>query len=319
MEFLDNAIRTLVERIVGAPGIKLYDVLDEKENVSEFKIAEDMKMGINQVRSILYKLSSYNLVYSTRKKDKQKGWYVYFWTFNKKYAKDYLVRDSIEKIRKLNKTLGKEKDGNFYMCSNKCIRMDLSEAMEQNFKCPECEKIVEFQENSKKIREIEEDIVKINQSMETLKQCVVPELPSERKAMRKKLAEERAVKRKKEMIRKSKLKPKKKVKPKKKPKHLKKKFFRKFKKPSKPKKKPKHFKKKFEQHKKRFVKPKTFKKPNRFKKLQHKRFRKQKKSHPQKSKKQKIHKIIQRHEPPKQQTPQEKKGGFFKKLKKIRF
>lgn len=312
MEFLDNAIRALVERIIGSPGIKLYEVLDDKENLSEFKIADDMKMGINQVRSLLYKLSSYNLVYSTRKKDRQKGWYVYFWTFNKKYAKGYLIMDNIERIRKLTKTLRKEKDGNFYLCSNKCIRMDLSEAMEHNFKCPECEKVVEFQDNAKRLKDIEEEINTLQQNTELLKQSIVPELPSERKE-RKALA-----KKARDMIRK-KSPPKKKGK-----KKAGKKKFKKIFKPKKP-------------HKKKFI-PKHKKKQ---KKNKHHKFKKRpfRERHVEKKKKWKINRLAPKSRYPQKkrkhfsqrkktytETPQahpqpkqEKKSGFFKKLKKIRF
>jgi len=81
MDFL-SILENFVESIAGKDAVKLLGLLKERENISEFKLAEDLKININQVRNLLYKLNAYNFVYSTRRKDKDKGLYIYYWTFN---------------------------------------------------------------------------------------------------------------------------------------------------------------------------------------------------------------------------------------------
>ena len=75
-------LRSVFRRIASKSAEDLIEILYDKENVNEFKIAEKLKKNINEVRNILYKLSSFNVISSTRKKDKRKGWYTYFWTLN---------------------------------------------------------------------------------------------------------------------------------------------------------------------------------------------------------------------------------------------
>ncbi|MBU1203928.1 MAG: hypothetical protein KKG60_02575 [Nanoarchaeota archaeon] len=193
-ESLDKSVRDLITKILDSVGLQIYDLLKGKENVSEFKIAEDMDMSINQVRSVLYKLSSYNLVYSIRKKDRQKGWYIYYWTFNMRYAKDFLIMKGEERIKSLKKTLKLEKGEQFYKCPNNCIRFDLSEAMEYDFKCTECEKILEFDDNQEKIKNIQDEVALLEEEVNVIKSSIVPELPSERTARRKAAGKKKIVK-----------------------------------------------------------------------------------------------------------------------------
>ena len=78
----------LIEKLTGEETVKLVRLIIEgKENVSEFILAEKLEIKINTVRNMLYGLQKYNLVTSMRKKDKQKGWYIYYWTFNEVQAK----------------------------------------------------------------------------------------------------------------------------------------------------------------------------------------------------------------------------------------
>ena len=91
-----KSIIPLFEEIVkekcGPSGIKLLDLLIGKEDVSEFDLAEKMDININELRIMIYKLTEDNLITSIRKKDKEKGWYVYYWTFNFRHARDLLIK-----------------------------------------------------------------------------------------------------------------------------------------------------------------------------------------------------------------------------------
>ncbi len=60
-----------------------YELVDKKEKI---------KYEINVTRNMLYRLYHANLVSFIRKKDKKKGWYIYYWTFNQKRIKD-LIKD----------------------------------------------------------------------------------------------------------------------------------------------------------------------------------------------------------------------------------
>ena len=75
-------LKSVVESLVNKQAVPIVDLLMEKKDLNEFLIAKKLGLTINQTRNILYKLSDYGLVSFIRKKDKRKGWYIYFWTLN---------------------------------------------------------------------------------------------------------------------------------------------------------------------------------------------------------------------------------------------
>ena len=78
MKITQSNIESTIQEIAGKEGIAVYKLLKNKENVNEFSIAEKLDMTINQIRNLIYKFEKYNLIGSTRKKDRKKGWYIYF-------------------------------------------------------------------------------------------------------------------------------------------------------------------------------------------------------------------------------------------------
>ena len=98
----DQIKETLLE-IGGEFSYELYKILKGKENVDEFDIAEKIKISINQLRNLIYKFEQYNLISSTRKKDRKKGWYIYFFTLNQRQVEDMVKKIKSDKIKKLEK------------------------------------------------------------------------------------------------------------------------------------------------------------------------------------------------------------------------
>lgn len=187
MEFL-----TIIEEFVNDVGwkdaVRLLNLLKEQNNVSEFKLAEDLKMSINQIRNLLYKLNSYNLVYSNRKKDREKGWYIYYWTFNFTHARDLLISRKEQEVRELKEELKKESEHRFFVCPNDGIRMELEEALESNYKCHECGSILKQEDSTKRINELGTRINKLNHDLEELRKpvTIIPkEIVEEEKVKRK--------------------------------------------------------------------------------------------------------------------------------------
>ncbi|RLE42578.1 transcription factor, partial [Candidatus Woesearchaeota archaeon] len=66
----------LAREVVGERSVKVVEYLYKKKDISEFEISKQLKMEVNDARSILYKLFNHNLVSYIRRKDKVKGWYI---------------------------------------------------------------------------------------------------------------------------------------------------------------------------------------------------------------------------------------------------
>lgn len=148
----------MLEYIAGREVIPLVGCLKSKENVSEFKLAEDLKCEVNYIRNLLYRLYDFNLVYFTRKKDKLKGWYIYYWTFNENKVLDVLIKIEKERIERLKSRYCSENEGLFFCCRSKCVRLDFERATDFEFHCPECGEIVYQDDNSDHIIKIKEQI-----------------------------------------------------------------------------------------------------------------------------------------------------------------
>lgn len=167
MKLSNQLIESVVSEVAGEDVLPLVKVLKNKKNVSEFKLAEAIDEEINTTRNMLYRLYDANLVSFNRKKDKQKGWYIYYWTFRLKRIK-YLVVDLKKKrFEKLKERLTREKSSNFFACNSKCMRLDFEQATNFNYKCPECGGLMNQEDNSAKIKEIETEIKKIEKELKT--------------------------------------------------------------------------------------------------------------------------------------------------------
>ncbi|MBI4139610.1 hypothetical protein HY483_01470 [Candidatus Woesearchaeota archaeon] len=160
-------VEDVAVEVAGEEVLPLVRSIQKKSNISEFLIAKSIKMEINPTRNLLYKLYNANLVTYNRKKDKVKGWYVYYWTFNPQRAK-FLFHDlKKRKIQKLEERLTRERKGFYYNCSNNCIRLDFERATEFEYKCPECGNILCEDDNKKRIEFIEREILNLRKEMQT--------------------------------------------------------------------------------------------------------------------------------------------------------
>jgi transcription factor E len=153
-ETLINFLKTIVRRIAGKSAEDIIDILYQKENVNEFKIAEKLKRNINEVRNILYKLSSFNIITSTRKKDKRKGWYTYFWTLDVEKALETLLKFKEQEMKNLEQIVKSRKMKQFYFCEADNIEMSEETALHHNFLCPECNQLLQPANEEKKLKEI---------------------------------------------------------------------------------------------------------------------------------------------------------------------
>ena len=157
-ETTELEIEQTLNEVGGKEAFLIYTLLKNKENVNEFLIAEKLKLTINQLRNIIYKLEQYNLISSTRKKDRKKGWYIYFFTLNQKQIEETVIKLKQNKIKVLQRQLERETTHEFYRCVNKCMRLTLENAMENNFMCSECGNLLEPESKEKNISKIKKNI-----------------------------------------------------------------------------------------------------------------------------------------------------------------
>jgi transcription initiation factor TFIIE subunit alpha len=163
MVLTNKKIYGLINEIAGERAVPIIEYLKNRKNVSEFIIADKVKLDMQTTRNILYTLNSHNVATYIRRKDRKKGWYISYWTFNRKRVKELTEKLRKEKIIKLTERLLKEESnkGNFFICTQACARLDFEQATEFEFKCPECGNLINQQDNTKTIDNIKERITEL--------------------------------------------------------------------------------------------------------------------------------------------------------------
>lgn len=153
-------LHDLVEELAGQDTGRIVEILFGKKDVNEFLISKKMELTINQVRNILYKLSADGLVSFIRKKDKRKGWYIYYWTLKTEKCLVKLEQSLLKKIENLHELLNSRETKRFYTCKSCVIEVGEEKALEHGFTCEECAEVYELSDNSGSIRDTKAKITR---------------------------------------------------------------------------------------------------------------------------------------------------------------
>ena len=158
-------LHNLVEEMAGENTGRIVDILFGKKDVNEFLIAKKMELTINQVRNILYKLSADGLVSFVRKKDKRKGWYIYYWTLKTEKCLVKLESSLVMKIDGLADVLKSRETKRFYICKPCGIEVGEEKALDHGFSCEECAEVYELSDNSGPIRDTKAKITRTEKNL----------------------------------------------------------------------------------------------------------------------------------------------------------
>jgi len=163
-------LKDIISEITGKQGADIVDLLQGKKNVNEFLIAKKLKLTINQTRNILYKLSAHNLVSFTRKKDKRKGWYIYFWTLNEEKCLGLLEKIINKELDNLRNQLKSRQTKRFYECKTCNIEVSEEKALINDFACKECGQIYTLSGNEQIQKEIKQRVSRLEKERENIEQ-----------------------------------------------------------------------------------------------------------------------------------------------------
>ncbi|MBU3913849.1 MAG: hypothetical protein KKB21_00650 [Nanoarchaeota archaeon] len=192
-------LNDILSNVVGRQALDIVNLLAGKKNVNEFILAKKLKLTINQVRNILYKLSHAGLVSFTRKKDKRKGWYTYFWTLNIEKSLELLESNIRKELDSLRNQLKNRESRRFYFCITCKTEVNEETALLHNFTCNECGEVYELQTDKKIINDLVLKIKKLELGISVIEKeiSIVREKEVKKKAkLEKKEIKEKKAKRK---------------------------------------------------------------------------------------------------------------------------
>ncbi|MCA9486685.1 hypothetical protein H6501_01925 [Candidatus Woesearchaeota archaeon] len=153
-----NKILEITAEIVNEEAAQVVEFLYHNPGASEFDVSEGIGFAVSQIRSLLYELKSKNLIDYDRRKDKEKGWYLYYWkvvplNFSKVY-----MNEKKKKLEQFRERLENEENNVFYICPNFCKRLSFEDSLEHNFTCPVCGTLMNEENKSRKVEILKRNI-----------------------------------------------------------------------------------------------------------------------------------------------------------------
>ena len=197
---LKNLLKEVISLVAGKQAEDIINILDTQKYINEFVIAKKLDLTINQARNILYKISDHGLVSSTRKKDKRKGWYTYFWKIEILKSLEFLKENLLKKIENTEHQIKSRETKRFYVCLRCHIELSEENALINNFTCNECGSILVLKDNIKLIRDLRKNKEKLEKDLKIVGEEISKEKEKEEKKRTKETKrEERKMKKKKKI------------------------------------------------------------------------------------------------------------------------
>ena len=153
-----SKILDITNELVGDIAVEVVEFLYNNPGASEFDISEETGFTVNQIRSVLYDLKGKNLIDYDRKKDKEKGWYLYYWRVLPQNFDLVYTNRKKEKIEQFKGRLKTEESTTFYLCPNFCKRLNFEESLTTNFTCPVCSALMNEENKERKIEMLKRNI-----------------------------------------------------------------------------------------------------------------------------------------------------------------
>ncbi len=159
------AFERILNRVAGEHGADVAQILIEEGEATDEEIANEIDVRLNLVRKILYDLYENQVVDYRRTRDEDTGWYIYYWHIEPEKALELLNENKETLLRKLRNRLEHEESTMFFKCENDHPRVEFDEAVENDFKCPNCEEQLEEFDNAGIINALERQIEALEQEL----------------------------------------------------------------------------------------------------------------------------------------------------------
>ncbi|MEX2681738.1 MAG: hypothetical protein Q6373_009060 [Candidatus Sigynarchaeota archaeon] len=153
---MDELLTKFVFFIGGEVCVRLALELEkiEGKEITDQELAEKLGEDINTTRKNLYKLLDYNLVTYRRTRDRHNGWIVFFFRQNFVGYENILIERNQKQIENWRNLLEYEQGNMWYTCDAGCTRVIFDKATEMDFRCPQCEGLLNFKDNSQRINDL---------------------------------------------------------------------------------------------------------------------------------------------------------------------
>lgn len=166
MFFVDDETLQNVAALFGEEAVRVVEVLEKVDEITDFQIADQTEIRLNTVRKTLYRLYDHSIVALRRSRDQETGWFVFHWRLQPDQLEGFIFNQKRRVLEKLETRLRYEKSHEFYSCKTPgCKRFPFEEAFELLFRCPTCNKPMSYVTNNKIVDTITRKIEQIKREL----------------------------------------------------------------------------------------------------------------------------------------------------------
>lgn len=151
---------------------EMVNILNEemgyfKEDLNEDEGQKISRIALKEVRKSLYKLNERSLARYRRVRDKETGYFVYYWSPIFERILDLIINRRKQSLKKLGQRLDYEQRNLLYVCDEGHTPVTFSDAFELGFICTTCGKELSQKDNTETIQFLEQKIKKLNDELKT--------------------------------------------------------------------------------------------------------------------------------------------------------
>ncbi|UCG02682.1 MAG: transcription factor [Candidatus Heimdallarchaeota archaeon] len=123
------------------------------------------RIALKEVRKSLYKLNERSLARYRRVRDRETGYFVYYWSPIYERILDLIISRRKQSIKKLRQRLDYEQRNLLYVCDEGHTPVPFSDAFELGFICTTCSKELSQKDNTKTIQFLEKKIEELDSEL----------------------------------------------------------------------------------------------------------------------------------------------------------
>ncbi len=161
----DPAIRAYLHRLIGDEGLDLLKRFPDGGEYSDEDLAAKTGINLNSVRHSLYTLYEKRLAEYHRIKNNETGWLTYLWQLRMDRIYDAIREDLEVVLDKLKNRAQFEEENDFFICKDCGIIYPFVQALDNEFKCHECENPIVHFDNEALLSALQQRIRSIVESL----------------------------------------------------------------------------------------------------------------------------------------------------------
>jgi transcription initiation factor TFIIE subunit alpha len=155
----DDIFSKVAYIIGGEDAVKVILALKELGEVTDDMLLPKTELKLNDIHKILFKLQNHCIVKCDNSRNKDTGWFVIRWSVQPDQVEAFISNRKKQVLRILKTRFEYEKKYDFYYCNTpECKKITFEDAVDIMFRCPTCDKSLEFYDNSATINALADKI-----------------------------------------------------------------------------------------------------------------------------------------------------------------